>query len=208
MRRIEIAELALVLVIALCACKPKAPPTQLEASQALASVLAEEAVKAAGQKRQIVIISPGSVWGSASTVETAFTLALKNRALSVAATKTVDVGDPMRSGPIGLKAADFLSVLEQFPDVGAVVSFAGAPLLKPGDSLKPEHPPVLVVATAMMGTTPGIPGDRLQLARLLESKVIRLAVVDASEPAPPSAGKTDATHDLFAQHYQILRQPE
>ena len=195
------------LVLAFISCSPKAPDI-VQPGRALGVVLAEETARAAAPKKQIAIISPDANWGDMSPVEQEFKAALKKQGLTIATAKAVDPGDPMRSGPIGLKAADFLNVLDQFPDVGAVVSFAGAPLLKPGDSLKPEHPPVLVVATAMMGTTPGIPGDRLQLARLLESKVIRLAVVDASEPAAPTAGKPDATHDLFAQHYKILRQPE
>ena len=208
MRRIEISGFVVSLALALSSCKPKAPLAQMEAGPALAAVLAEETVKAAGSRRQVVILSPGGVWGSASAVEEAFKAALKKQSFSVTAVKTLDVGDPMRSGPIGLKAADFLSALDQFPDVGAVVSFAGAPLLKPGEAVKPEHPPVVIVATAMMGTTAGLPGDRLQLARLLEAKVLRLAIVDASESAAPPAGKSDPTHELFAQHYRILRQPE
>ncbi len=202
-----ICGLALSLALTLAACKPKGPPTPVETSQAIATVLAEEAAKVAGQKKQVLILSPGGVWGAASSVEEAFKATLKKQGFSVVATKTVDVGDPMRSGPIGLKAADFLGALDQFPDVGAVVSFAGAPLLKPGENVKPDHPPVLVVATAMMGRTPGLPGDRLHLARLLEANVIRVAIVDASEPAPPG-GKRDAVHQLFAEHYRILRQPE
>jgi hypothetical protein len=199
--------LAAAVALAFSSCSPKAPDV-VQPGRALGAVLAEETVQIAGPKKQIAIITPDANWGPVSQVEEEFRAVLTKRGLAIATTRKVDPGDPMRSGPIGLKGPDFLNVLEQFPDVGAVVSFAGAPLLKPGDSVKPEHPPVLVIATAMMGTTPGIPGDRLQLARLLEAKVIRLAVVDASEPTAPPAGKSDATHQLFAEHYRILRQPE
>jgi hypothetical protein len=207
MGRIDAGRLVLGVVVALAGCSPKLPEIA-EPSRALGTVLAEETIRAAGPRKQVAIISPDKNWGLVSPVEEEFKAVLKKQGFTILTSKAVDPGDPMRSGPVGLKAADFLEVLAQFPDAGAVVSFAGAPLLKPGQGPTPEHPPVLVVATAMMGTTPGIPGDRLQLARLLEAKVIQLAVVDVSEPPPPSAGKSDALHKLFAEHYRILRQPE
>jgi hypothetical protein len=92
-----------------------------------------------------------------------------------------------------------------------VVSFAGAPLLKPGDAarLSPgQHPPVLVVATMTLGTVPGIVSDRLLLANLLEARIIQLAIVDGVDPGAPTVGKGDATHELFVRNYRILRPPD
>jgi hypothetical protein len=200
--------LSLGLAFGLTACKQKGPATQLEATQALATILAEEAAKAAGLTKQVLVISPGGVWGTPAPLEQAFTSALSKRGVSITATRSVDVGDPMRSGNIGLKRADFLSVLDQGAGVGAIISFAGPPALSPGEAIKAQHPPVLVVATAMLGSTAGLPGDRAQLAQLLESKTIQLAVVDATEQTSSSSEKGDATHELFAQHYRILRAPE
>jgi hypothetical protein len=199
--------LFLVLALSITACKQKGPATQLEATQALAAVLAEEAAKAAGVTKQVIVISPGGVWGTPAPLEQAFTTALSKRGVSISATRSVDVGDPMRSGHIGLKRADFLSALDQ-AGVGAIISFAGPPALTPGEAVKPQHPPVLVVATAMLGATAGLPGDRTQLAQLLESKIIQLAVVDVTDQAAASSEKEDAAHQLFAQHYRILRAPE
>ena len=112
----------------------------------------------------------------------------------------------MRSRP-GLKGADFLEALEKSGGAGAVVSFAGAPLLQPGDAgrVSAGHPPVLVVATMTLGAVPGVASDRLLLANLLEAKIIQLAIVDGSDPAAPKVGKGDVTHELFAQNYRILR---
>ena len=90
---------------------------------------------------------------------------------------------------------------------GAVVSFAGAPLLQPGDAgrVSAAHPPVLVVATMTLGTVPGVASDRLLLANPLQAKIIQLAIADASDPAGPKAAKGDVTGELFAQNYRILR---
>jgi hypothetical protein len=195
----------LFLALALVGCSPKATDIA-KPSRALGIVLAEEAIRAAGARKSIAIISPDKNWGLVSTVEEEFRANLEKHGVAVATTKMVDPGDPMRSGPIGLKAADFVEVIERFPDVGTIVSFAGAPCLSPGQEPKPGHPPVLVIATAMMGTTPGIPGNRSQLGRLLEARVIQIAIIDVSEPQ--AIGKADATHELFAQHYRILRAPE
>jgi hypothetical protein len=197
-----------VLVAVLVGCKQKGPAGQLESTQALAAILAEEAAKAAGVTKQVLVISPGGVWGTPAPLEQAFTTAIAKRGLSIVATRSVDVGDPMRSGQIGLKRGDFLSALDQAAGAGAIVSFAGPPALTPGEAIKAQHPPVLVVATAMLGATAGLPGDRAALAQLLESKIIQLAVVDATEATSPSSGKSDAAHDLFSQHYRILRAPE
>ena len=115
----------------------------------------------------------------------------------------------MRSRP-GLKAADFFAALEKSGDAGAVVSFAGAPLLRDGDAarLSPgKHPPVLVLATMTLGTVPGVASDRLLLANLLEARIIQLAIVDGADPDPPKGGKGDATQELFARNYRILRPP-
>ena len=116
----------------------------------------------------------------------------------------------MRFRP-GLKAADFFEALEKSADAGAVVSFAGAPLLQQGDAARlstGQHPPVLVVATMTLGTVPGVATDRLLLANLLEAGVIQLAIVDGADPAAPKTAKDDANHELFAQNYHILRRPD
>jgi hypothetical protein len=196
------------LVLALTACRPSETQVLLQPPQALGIVLAEEAARAAGANKCVAIIVPDASWGPASTVQEAFADAMKKRGVSVVTAKAANLGDPMRSRA-GLKAGDFLEALEKSADVGAVVSFAGAPALQPKDAarLNPGHPPVLVVATMMLGTVPGVAGDRVQLANLLEAKVIQLAFVDGADPAMPKGGKSDDSHELFAQHYRVLRSP-
>ena len=202
--------LVALLSLSLTGCTSKQTQSLVQPSQALGTVLAEETIRAAGPKKQIAIISPDANWGPASEAEDSFKSALKKQGYSAVAAKSANLGDPMQSGPVGLKSADFFEVLEKFPDAGAIVSFGGLPLWKPGDAtrLLPDHPPVLVVATAMLGKVPGVPTDRMQLASSLDTKTIQLAIIDGAEPDARMAGKTDASHELFSQNYRILRRPE
>jgi hypothetical protein len=195
-----------LLVLAFAGCTPKETRALLEAPQALGVVLAAEAAHAAGAKKQVMVISPDASWGPVSTAEEAFRTAMKKQGISVVTAKSANLGDPMRSRP-GLKEADFLEALEKSVGAGAVVSFAGAPLLQPGDAgrVSAGHPPVLVVATMTLGTVPGVASDRLLLVKLLEAKIIRLAIVDGPDPAAPKVGKGDVTRQLFAENYRILR---
>jgi len=198
------------LLLAFAGCTSKETRALLQPPQALGLVLADEAARAAGAKKQVAVISPDANWGPSSTAEEAFRAAMKKQGFSVVTAKSANLGDPMRSRP-GLKAADFFEALEKSADAGAVVSFAGAPLLQQGDAARlstGQHPPVLVVATMTLGTVPGVATDRLLLANLLEAGVIQLAIVDGADPAAPKTAKDDANHELFAQNYHILRRPD
>jgi hypothetical protein len=208
---LTIATLGLaVLLFLVPACKPKEIKALLEPSQALSSVLAEEAVRLAGAHKQVALITPDASWGPPSNVEEALKGTLRKQGFIVVTAKAADLGNPMLSGVIGLKAADFFEVLEKSTRTGAVISLVGAPLLTPGDAarLSPDHPPVLVVATAMLGDKMGVRGDPLQLARLLEAQVIQLAIIDGGEPAANPPGRPNPTRELFVQNYRILRRPQ
>lgn len=192
--------------IAFSSCAPNQTKTLLQPSQALGTVLAEEAARLAGANKRVAIIVPDASWGATSTAEQAFTAAMDKQGYTVTTVKSANVGNPMRRGQIGLKAEDFIDALERSTDAGAIVSFAGPPLLKPADAarLSPKHPPVLVVATASLGNVAGVWSDPVELAGLIDADIVHLAVIDSPEPVP-SPPKTDATHALFAQHFRILR---
>ena len=65
---------------------------------------------------------------------------------------------------------------------------------------------MLVVATSSLGNVLGVPTDRAYLSDLLNAKVVQLAIVGGeSQINATSAGKTDATEQLFFQNYTILR---
>ena len=100
--------LTFLLLFLFPACKPKEVQVLLEPSQALGSVLAEEAVRLAGTKKQVALITPDASWGPPSTVEEALKSALKKHGVTVLTAKAAELGNPMFSGEIGLKAKDFL----------------------------------------------------------------------------------------------------
>src|SRR3990172_1240416 len=106
--------LTAVLPFAFPACTPEETKSSLQSGQALGIVLAEETVRAAGAKKTVAVISPDANWGPTSTVEASFNTALKKKGFTVVAAKSANLGDPMRSGEVGLKPADFLEVLEKF----------------------------------------------------------------------------------------------
>jgi hypothetical protein len=207
--RLEIIVLGLTLFM-LSGCRQKDVEILLGPSQALVSVLAVEAVKLAGPKKQIALITHDASWGPASTAEEGLKHALKKQGLTVMTAKAANLGNPMLSGAIGLKAADFFEAMEKSASSGAVISLVGAPLLTPEDAkrLAPEHPPVLVVATAMLGDKMGVRGDPLQLAHLLDSGIIQLAIIDGADPSAKALGKPNPSQELFFQNYQILRKPQ
>ena len=198
------------LALVLPACKPKEMQALLQPSQALASVVAEETLRLAGPKKQIALITHDASWGPASTVEETLRDALKKHGMTVFTAKAAGLGNPMTSGQIGLKAADFFEALEKSNEAGAVISLVGAPLLKEGDAarVRPDHPPVIVIATASLGDKMGVHGDPEQLAGLLEARIVQLAVIDADAPAMQPAVQADPARELFNRHYAILRRPD
>lgn len=201
--------MALALAATLTSCSRNETQSLLQPSQGLGAVLAEETARIAGANKRVAMVAPDASWGPASTAEQAFRDALSKQGFQVMVAGSPNVGNPMRRGQLGLKAEDFVAALEKSADAGAFVSFAGAPLLKAAEAgrLSPNHPPVLIVATTSLGNVAGIWSDPVQLASLIDADIVQLAIIDNAEPTP-SAGKNDATHDLFAQHFRILRRPK
>jgi hypothetical protein len=210
MRRIEVLILA-VVVMSIGGCKPSETQTLLEPSKALAAVLAEEAIHAAGANKRIAVITHDDSWGAPSTVEKDFDDAVEKAGFSVSTAKAAFLGDPMHRSGLGLQPEDFFEALQNATDAGVIVSFAGAPLLAPEDVTKAphDHPPIVVVATRMLGGELGVPATADRLNNLLGAKVIQVAIVNGgSDSDPAESGKTDDAHRTFAQNFTILRQPQ
>jgi len=207
MRRIN---LGLLLLLLLPGCQPKEVQALVEPSQVLGEVLAEETVRLAGANRSITLITHDTSWGPPSAAEQALRTALKKQKATLDLVKAANLGNPMLSGEVGLKAEDYVDAMEKSAKAGAIISLVGAPQLKEGDAarLTSRHPPVLVVATASLGDKMGVHTDPLRLASLLEAKLIQLAIIDGNDPTAQPSGKPDPHRALFAQHYRILRPVE
>src|SRR5215475_5481145 len=154
-----VATFSPLLLVILDSCTPAETKRVLEPSQSLGVVIAEETVRVCGPSKRIVLIVPQ--WATASTAGESLKAALKKQGVTIVFALSADVGNPMRPGGLGLKFDDFSAAVEKTAGVGAVVSLAGAPLLKPGDDarLGRQHVPVVVVATASLGNVMGVPGD-------------------------------------------------
>ncbi len=191
------------------ACKRNETKILLEPIQALGTVLAEEAIHAAGPNKKIAVISHDESWGPPSAAEQAFKAAVEKQGFSAFTAKAAYLGNPMGRGGVGLQADDFFEAVQKAADAGAIVSFAGAPLLGPDDAarLPASHPPILIVATKSLGDQFGVPAKPERLAGLLEAKIIQAAIVNGGSDVP-SSSQADATHELFARNYAILRQPQ
>jgi hypothetical protein len=193
---------SVIPLVALASCSKDTGPL-LDPSRVLSAVAADEAIQMAGGNKNITVIVPAPGWEAVTLMAKGLEAEAKKRGISVA-TKATNVGDPMK-GDFGWKSADFINALAAAPDTGAIVSLAGAPLLKPAEipRVPSTHPPILIVATAQL-----VPGDQMQLARLLDAKIIQAAIIDGGDPSATKSAKADATHELFAQNYRILRRPD
>jgi len=204
-----VAAMLAVTAFWLSGCQRKEVQALLEPSQAAASVLADETIALVRGNKHVMLITHDTSWGQASTAEEALRAAMKKHGVTLS-TVNASLGNPMLSGEIGLKAADFFEALDKSAQSGALVSLVGAPLLTDSDiaRVKPGHAPVLVMATASLGDKMGVRTDPVQLGRLLDAKVIQLAIIDGAEPSAAVAGKPDSKRELFARHYRILRRPD
>lgn len=198
----------LLSAVFLASCKPKDLRASSDAASALGSVLGEETVRAIGANKTVVILTQTGKGGSESSAESEFKNILKKNGVSIAATISPNLGDPMHYGEFGLHANDFLQVIQKHGSAGAIVSFIGPPLLQPSRLANvPAHPPVFVVAVSDLGEVPGVTGNPAMLPALFQAKVIQLAIVDGASPSASSV-KSDDAHQLFAQKFQILRAAE
>ncbi len=206
LKRLRLSYFLFLTLLAVFGCGPDQTKALLQAPQALGVILAEETARAAGTNHTVGVITPDSSWGPVSAAETSFREAMGKMGYSVTTAKAANLGNPISFGA-GLDGAEFLEALEEARGAGAVVCFGGAPLLSPSeaDRVSAGHPPVLVVATMALGSVPGIASDRLVLTNLLASKIIQAAFIDGADASASMPANSDATHDLFARSYRIVR---
>jgi hypothetical protein len=80
-------------VLLFLSCAPKETKVLLGPSEALGTVLADEAARVAGARKQVAIISPDASWGAVSVTEEAFKNALKKQGFTTVTAKAANLGD-------------------------------------------------------------------------------------------------------------------
>jgi hypothetical protein len=120
-------------------------------------------------------------------------------AIKIGATKLMGGGLTSLVLGAGLPAKDYVDLMQQVPDAGAIVSFVGPPNLPPEElqKLQAGHPPLVVVDT--FGVLKG-----RALPAMVEAKAVALAF----EPLNSlEAEKEKQQASLFDRYYRILRPP-
>ena len=204
---------ATVLVIIICVvfamiyvASWQGPPqftTDLTTFQAAGETAADETLKLLNRHGKIVVLVPNAVESKVPVVAAViagFTVAVqKQPGVTVVATEPVTIQDLQLNGlDKGLSPRRYRALVQQHPDVDAVVSLAGVPLLQDADwkDLPAQRPKFIAVFTT----------DRLmtsaRLRKLFAEHVVQLAIIP--RPAPPAGAKVPKTaHDRFEQLFMV-----
>jgi hypothetical protein len=180
----------------------KAEQAATDASEALGQRAAEEVARLVGNHGEIAVLSPAIAPGQAPTFVAQmerFTRTLKKHGIKIGATKLMPGGLTALVLGTGLPAGDYVALLEQAPNAGAIVSFVGPPNLSPGElqKLQANRPPLVVVDT--FGVSKG-----RALSAMLEAKAVALAFVPLNSL---EVANEKQQSNLFDRYYRILRAP-
>jgi hypothetical protein len=180
----------------------KAERMATDASEALGQRAGEEVARLVGNKGQIAVLSleiaPGQAPTYVSQMEM-FTKTLKRHGVKIGATRLMQGGLTSLVLGTGLPASDYMTLIQQAPGAGAIVSFVGPPNLSPQElqKIQAHSPPLVVVDTfgVLKGRT---------LPAMIESKAVALAFVPLNSAEAEEQKKQAA---LFDRYYRILRSP-
>jgi hypothetical protein len=164
---------------------------------ALGQITAEETMKLLNNSGRIVVIGPDPVAYVVSPALkdrlTAFEQVLKKSAITLEATEIPPMDEA--SGQCVISPSLYSSFVGKYPDIDAIVSFVGAPLLTAKDlrSLPKKMPKFLALS---LTDTP--------LKPLFRAGVIQVAIVNRLEPAPVSSSTPKSAREFFDQSYQVI----
>lgn len=180
----------------------KAEQAATDASEALGQRAAEEVAQLVGNKGEIAVMSLEIGEGQAPTFVSQmdmFARTLKRHGVRIGAVKLKPGGLTSLVLGAGLPAADYMELVQQAPNAGAIVSFVGPPSLSPEELRKfqADHPPLVVVDTFGVLRGPTLPA-------MLEAKAVALALVPLNSV---EAEKEKQQANLFDRYYRILRPP-
>ena len=119
--------LAAAGVLLFLSCAPKETQVLLGPSAALGTVLADEAARVAGAKKQVAIISPDASWGAVSATEEAFRNAMKKLGFTTVTAKAANLASGEMMATCFLARATRVGFVRQRPPAPAPRSLPAGP---------------------------------------------------------------------------------
>jgi len=176
------------------------PKINLKPFLAIGQITAEETSKLLSGKGKVVLVvmDTGKYQSKPleSQIETFKRTLEKQNGVILVAIEKLEMNDLMMAGPeMGLPGELYLKILQQHPDVDAIVSFVGAPRLSDDqiDELGEKIPKLVAVVGMPMG-----------LKRYFEDQLIQVAIVPRFEPQPQGGKKPETLREWFDQTYTVV----
>ncbi len=168
----------------------------LKPFEGVGQVGAESTSKLLNGSGRLVLVAYDAKSSPLEASVTAFTAELKKfPGLSVAATERVSMKmEEMAMPEMGLKATEYLRIVQKHGDADAIVSFVGGPSFPNQDYRQvPERRPKFVV---LSGYTP-------QTKSLMQAGVVNLAIVPRFEPQKAEAEPKTA-REWFERFFMVV----
>ncbi len=175
------------------------PKPRMEPHLALGQLMAEETSKLLGGGGQVVVVTMYPPQGG-SAVEAnlnAFKKTLSGQGkVAVTAVETVVQPDAVEMAPMeGVPSSLFFRILEKYPNVSAIVSFAGAPLLSDEEITKMgEKIPKVIVFSS----------DGAGLKKCFEEKVVQAAIIFRTDATGDTSKKPGTLREWSDKYYQVV----
>ncbi len=165
---------------------------------AIGEVMAEETAKLLNNQGQVVVVDMDiRQWPMGKIQREAFQKILgKHQGITMAGTENVPMEKVYRSDPgMAFTSEMFFELLSKYPNISAIVSFLGAPVLQDEEiaRLGTNIPKIIVLSPIGTG-----------LKKLLEGQVVQVAIVSRSESGLPSSKESETIREWFDRHYQVL----
>jgi hypothetical protein len=175
----------------------RAPNMNVSLHQAVGRVMAEETARLLGGKGQVAIVSMETARvPELKTQLQAFEKALQRmNGITVLERYELDPEDKPKYGAgTGLSAGRFLRIVKKSAKADVIVSFVGVPRLTDEEMEKLDRMPKFLAEAK----------DRDKLTKLMEKKLLQVAVVPRFEFPAPVSEKPRSAREWFDKYFQVV----